>query len=70
MAGMDKTVFFRVTDVKEQDAENYRYWASLTTAERMRASAELTIAGYRHKGVDVHVARADRADFCAKRTLR
>ena len=67
---MDKTVFFRVTDVKEQDAENYRYWASLTTADRMRASAELTMAGYRHKGVDVHVARTNRADIGAKRALR
>jgi len=67
---MDKSVLFCVTDLKEQDAENYRYWASLTTAERMQASAELTIAGYQHKGVNVHVARADRADIGAKRTLR
>ena len=67
---MDKSVLLRVTDTEEQDAENYRYWASLTTADRMRASAELTIAGYRHKGVNVDVTRADRADIGAKRTLR
>ena len=67
---MEKSVFIRVTDRKEQDAENYRYWASLTTADRMRASAELTLSGYRHKGVDTDASRTDRADIGAKRTLR
>ncbi len=60
MPGMDKSVFKRVTDVKEQDAENYRYWQSVSVAERLLAVAQLTRSGYAMKGFDFNVERARR----------
>jgi hypothetical protein len=50
-------VEFRIiTDRKAQDAENYVYWRSRTTAERMRAVAELTRDAYARRGIDAYAA--------------
>ena len=57
---MDKTIR-KVTDIDEQQAETYRYWASRSVAERLAAVCELSEAAYafkeRFKGVP---ADADR----------
>lgn len=54
---MDKTVR-KVTDLREQRAETYRYWQSRTPAERFEAtwelSSDLYMAFYRQKGIDTH----------------
>ena len=47
---MDKTVRI-VTDLVEQQAETYRYWQSVSNAERMRATWQFTFEIYRQKGL-------------------
>ena len=42
---MDKTIR-RVTDLDEQQAETYRYWASRPIGERLIAVCELTESAY------------------------
>ena len=42
---MDKTIR-RVTDLAEQEAENYRYWQSRPVGERLIAVCELSEAAY------------------------
>lgn len=42
---MDKTIR-RVTDLKEQRMETYRYWRSRSVAERMEAVAEIARDAY------------------------
>lgn len=42
---MDKTIR-RVTDLKEQRAETYRYWQSRPPAERFLAVWETTVQAY------------------------
>lgn len=42
---MDKTIR-RVTDLDEQQAETYRYWASRPIGERLTAVCELTESAY------------------------
>ena len=49
---MDKTIR-RVTDIHEQNAENYRYWQSLPPGERLAAVWETTRDAYAFKGVNV-----------------
>jgi hypothetical protein len=49
---MDKTIR-RVTDLKEQRMETYRYWRSRTAAERMEAVAEIVLDAYSMKGIDL-----------------
>jgi hypothetical protein len=46
---MDKTIRFVASheELKEQD---YRYWQSVSAAERMQAVWELSVMGYRMKG--------------------
>ena len=46
---MDKTVRI-VTDLNELQEETYRYWQSVSTSERMRATWEFTFDIYRQKG--------------------
>jgi hypothetical protein len=41
-----------VEDRKARQAETYAYWRSRTTAERMRAVAELTRDAYAGRGID------------------
>jgi hypothetical protein len=57
---MDKTIR-KVTDLDEQQAETYRYWASRPVAERLVAVCELSEAAYafkeRFKGVPVNADR-------------
>jgi len=43
---MDKTIR-KVTDLKEQQAETYRYWRSQSSSERFRATYELSVEMYR-----------------------
>jgi hypothetical protein len=47
---MDKTVRI-VTDLDEQQAETYRYWQSVSDAERMDATWELSLQMYRLGGL-------------------
>jgi hypothetical protein len=53
---MDKTIR-KVTDLEEQQAETYRYWASRPVAERLAAVCELSESAFafkeRFKGVPV-----------------
>lgn len=49
---MDKTIR-RVTDLKEQRMETYRYWRSRSVAERMEAVAEIVRDAYSMKGIDL-----------------
>ena len=42
---MDKTIR-RVTDLEEQDAENYRYWQSQSIGARLIAVSELSQEAY------------------------
>jgi hypothetical protein len=47
---MDKTIR-RVTSLKEQRAENFRYWQSISPGERLLAVAGVTADCYSFKGV-------------------
>ncbi len=49
--GVDKTIR-RVTDIEEQDAENYRYWQGLSIGERIIAISEMSAAAYAAEGVE------------------
>jgi hypothetical protein len=49
---MDKTIR-RVTDLKEQRMETYRYWRSLSPGERLSAVREASIDAYAFKGVRI-----------------
>ncbi len=55
---MDKTIR-RVTDLKEQQAETYRYWQSRSSSERFQATWELSRDQYgnynRQRGIPEHV---------------
>ena len=46
---MDKSIRI-VTDLIEQQAETYRYWQSVSNAERMRTTWEFTFQMYRQTG--------------------
>ena len=46
---MDKTV--RKVTVEEMKNEEYRYWQSVSPGERIRAAFQLSIEGYRAKGI-------------------
>lgn len=56
---MDKTLR-RVTDLKEQQAETYRYWQSVPPGERLAAVRELSFSAYSFKGVRLDGARPAR----------
>jgi hypothetical protein len=43
----------KVTDLKAQRMETYRYWQSRTAAERMDAIEEVARAAYFAKGIDL-----------------
>lgn len=57
---MDKTIR-RVTDLKAQQAETYRYWQSRPPAERFLAIWETTAAAYAFKGVRYDPTRRSEA---------
>jgi hypothetical protein len=48
---MDKTIR-RITDVEQQDAENYRYWQSLPLGERLGAVWQTTRNAYAFRKAD------------------
>ena len=50
---MDKTIR-RVTDLKEQQAETYRYWQSRSVGDRLAAVCEASIDAYSFKGVRIN----------------
>ncbi len=56
---MDKTVR-RVTDLKEQRLETYRYWRRRPVAERMEAVAEIVRDAYLTKGIDIEARGVDK----------
>jgi len=69
---MDKTLR-RVTDLKEQHMETYRYWRSRTVGERMEAVYEITRDVSLTRGIDIDslpsdktIVRAERASWKAK----
>jgi hypothetical protein len=70
---MDKTVK-RVTDLREQRAETYRYWQSRTPAERFEATWELSrdlyLAFYRQKGIETHGEGSTRSLTRVQRSQR
>ncbi len=47
---MDRTIR-KVTDPKQQQAETYRYWQSLTVGERLSAVWKVSVDPYAFKGV-------------------
>jgi hypothetical protein len=56
---MDK-ILRRVTDLKAQREETYRYWRSRSCAERMAAVAEIVRDAYLAKGIDLDHRPSDR----------
>lgn len=56
---MDKTLV-RVANPEEQKADTYRYWQSVSSGERMRATWELSLRFYRLKGLANHGQRLQR----------
>lgn len=50
----------KVTDLKEQQAETYRYWQSRPGYERMEAVAEIVRDAYFMKGIDLDAQRSER----------
>jgi hypothetical protein len=57
---MDKTIR-RVTDLKKQQAETYRYWQSRPPTERFLAVWETTATAYAVKGVRYDPTRRSEA---------
>jgi hypothetical protein len=55
----DKTIR-RVTDLKAQRLETYRYWRSRTCAERMAAVEEIVRSAYLSKGIDLDQLPSDK----------
>lgn len=55
----DKTVR-KVTDLKEQRLESYRYWQSRTAAERMDAIEEVVRDTYLARGIDLDTRPVDK----------
>jgi hypothetical protein len=56
---IDKTIR-RVTDLKAQRLETYRYWQSRTYAERIDAVAEIVRDVYLAKGIDLELRPTDK----------
>lgn len=56
---IDRTIR-RVTDLKAQQTEAYRYWQSRTAAERMKAIAEVVKEAYYAKGIDLDGRPSDK----------
>jgi hypothetical protein len=56
---MDKTIR-KYTNFDEMKADEYRYWQSRPTHERVSAVAELTEEGYRLKGFKSDAFRLQR----------
>ena len=66
---MDKTIR-RVTDLKQQQAETYRYWQSVPPGDRLTAVCELSLAAYGFKGVRFDGPRPERTLVRFKRAPR
>jgi hypothetical protein len=56
---MDKTIR-RVTDLKAQRMETYRYWQSRPCSERMAAVEEIVRDAYLAKGIDLDLWPSDK----------
>jgi hypothetical protein len=59
MTDMDKTIR-RVTDLKEQRAETYRYWQSRSVGDRLNAVWDATVESYAFKGIRPGAQRFER----------
>ena len=57
---MDKTIR-RITDLKAQRDETYRYWQSRPIAEQMGAVAQIVRDVYALKGIDLEKIPSDRS---------
>ena len=67
---MDKTIR-RVKDPKQQQAETYRYWQSLTVGERLSAVWQVSVDAYAFKGVRMDdEQRSERTLTRVQRTRR
>jgi len=65
---MDKSIR-RVTDLKEQRMETYRYWRTRSAAERMDAVAEIVRDVYLTKGIDLDSRPVDKTLLRIERPL-
>jgi hypothetical protein len=65
---MDKSIR-RITDLKEQRMETYRYWRSRPAAERMDAVAEIVRDVYLTKGIDLDSRPVDKTLVRTERPL-
>jgi hypothetical protein len=50
----------KVTDLKAQREETYRYWQGRTYAERLEAVAEIVRGAYLTKGIDLEMRPTDK----------
>lgn len=50
----------RVTNLEAQQLETYRYWRSRTSAERLKAVAEIIRDAYLAKGIDLELRPSDK----------
>jgi hypothetical protein len=50
----------KVSDLKAQRLETYRYWQSRTSAERIDAVSEIIRSTYLAKGIDIDLRPTDR----------
>ena len=50
----------RVTDLRAQRLETYRYWRSRSCAERMEAVAQIVRDAYLAKGIDLEHRPSDK----------
>lgn len=66
---MDKTIR-RVTDLKAQRAETYRYWQSRPISERIEAITDIARDVYLARGVDVDTRPSDKTIVRRERVSR
>jgi len=70
---MDKTIY-RVTDLREQQAETYRYWHSRSSAERFEATWDFSRDQYRYynqqRGIDPYEEGSARSLVRVQRPAR
>lgn len=64
---MDKSIR-KVTDLKAQQEETYRYWQSRPISERLEAIAQIVRDVYTLKGIDLDAQRSPRTLVRLKRT--
>jgi hypothetical protein len=66
---MDKTIR-KFNSFEEMKDEEYRYWQSVTPAERFAAGHQLSVEGYRAYGYSADGAELKRVAVRIEQTLR